>query len=158
MKELIEKIDKLEQLASELKQQIQENSQSNTDGIDWSQMPTDTLIVDDNGRVRYFALVDRGNVYAFPNGATSQTHNKPLALFKVKNPKLAKNQPWSPWFGGSCPVDPNVMVEYVIRNARKPNDQWVTEAALLRWNWVEEFSSGDIIAWRIADKQKGETE
>jgi len=152
MKGLIEKIDKLAELASELKQQLQDDSPSDT-GINWKLMPVDTLVEDKFGGTHHLSHADDDNVYVFVSGHSSYTANR--AVYQViDNPRLAKNQPWRPWFGGECPVDPNVMVDYILRDAQSSIDYVTAQAEKLWWKWWEEYKPGDIIAWRIADKQE----
>jgi len=154
MRDLIERVDRLAELVSELKQKLRDGSQPDGGYIDWAKMPTDTLVVDDNGYIRHLALVDRGGVYVFPNGATSLTHDKIAALVRVNNPKLAKGQSWSPWFGGSCPIDPGVAVNFVLRGEKYKRRTGPVPAGDLRWELGEKYQDLDIVAWRISDEQE----
>jgi len=156
MKDLIEKVDKLAELAGELKQQLRGGSQSDAGGIDWGKMPEDTLVLNELGNLRHLSHMVDGKVYVFPNGVSSMTHGWVESLVLVSNPRLAKNQPWRPWFGGKCPVDPNVAVDYLVRSAQSDMDYERARAGHLRWDWrvMESIKSRDIIAWRISDKQE----
>jgi len=163
MKDLIEKVNKLAEMASELKQQIQGEGQSDTNNgqpgadsnkINWELMPVNTLIVNDYGDIRYFAQVVEGKVYVFSHGASSMTHGGREPLSWIRIPRLAKNQPWRPWFGGECPVDPRVVVDYALRDSQSGVDYTATRAGNLQWKWGKGPSPTDIIAWRIADKQE----
>jgi hypothetical protein len=163
MRDLIRKVDKLAELVSELKQQIQEEGQSDTDNgqpgadsnkINWELMPEDTLVLNNYGDLRHFSCVADGRVYAFPDGVSSMTYGGAAPLFPISKPRLAKNQPWRPWFGGECPVDPNVRVDYILRNAQSSMDRIRKQAGDLLWGWDGGFNPNDIIAWRIADEQE----
>lgn len=54
---------------------------------------------------------------------------------------------WIIWFGGDCPVEPDILVEY-----RTCSDgQEIQPAYNLRWNWLGKPSprGGDITAYRV---------
>ena len=153
MSELAEKIRQLADLVSDIQQLVEDEKPRRY--VNWLLMPVDTLIEGEDGAIYHFAGTEGNHVYVFANGRDCATAADPSAMMRIKHPKLAKNQPWKPWFGGDCPVDPRVNVDYILRNAGKLPPLKGVKAGTLDWQWSKaQPQDGDIIAYRIADEQE----
>jgi len=57
---------------------------------------------------------------------------------------------WIEWFGGECPVEPRVEVEFKQRDGQE-------DTAPSKWlDWTHENRSYDIIAYRVIEQQERE--
>jgi hypothetical protein len=155
MKDLIKKIDRLAEMVSELKQQLQGEDEPDTSSIDWSKMPKGTLVIGENGLIYVFShAINSEEVSVYEHGRCHLTTPHPTKV--LANPQLAKGQPWKPWFGDECPVDHGVNVDYMLRSAWSDEDFHSSKAGERRWNWAATHHDTDITAWRISDKQETE--
>lgn len=117
--------------------------------IDWLKMPVDTLVeVRDEGDewyVIHFSRVHEQGYACFDNGTNSNTTNNFVCW---KHIRLITNPP-RPWFGGDCPVDPNIKIRIWMRNG----EPLVVKAG--EYNWAHGRLDGDIIAYQILGEDEG---
>jgi len=125
--------------------------------FDWSLMPIDTIVevITTDGapkKLRYVGGVSKKGIpRIYPNGISSLTHLKG-ELFNIYSPcKILafKNNPIRPWFGGECPVHPDVLVKVFLKD-----DVCIDEvqAGKCRWN-NEPYYPTDIYAYQILDQE-----
>ena len=117
--------------------------------FDWSQCPRDTVFevfVDERWVKRYFSNFRDGIARFYNSGRTSLTNNW-LDHVQEDRFRLIHNPP-RPWFGGKQPVPDETRVRYKVRVSGA--DKWLIERAVeLYWNWDDQLSDMDIIAYEI---------
>ena len=124
--------------------------------FDWSLMPVDTVVemkTDDPASLRYFAGVNKmGQLEFYASGRTSTSAgNATYAPYVPLRSDILgfKNNPILPWFGGECPVYPDVRVKMWLRDTS--GESFTDKARVFKWK--HEGCRGDIIAYQIVDQE-----
>lgn len=128
--------------------------QSKSKEIDWTKM-TGTLVSVSRDRIcwyrRYFHSVVKDGGYGryacYMNGTNIHTNQPGDPPRMWKHIRLITNHPM-PWFGGECPVCPNVLIRYWLRSGS------MGELKANRLNWSHVGSIIDIIAYQILGEQE----
>ena len=126
------------------------------ESFDWSFMPVDTVVeikINDPAPLRYFAGVDKvGQPRFYSLGRTSKSARNATydSCVHLRSDILGfKNNPVLPWFGGECPVYPDVRVKVWLRDTS--GESFTDKARVFKWK--HEGCRGDIIAYQIVDQE-----
>jgi hypothetical protein len=132
----------------ELIECLNQNYHAKPSKVDWSKMPVDTVVCTSAGDLRHFAGVfgpELMKVFAYGASSLTALPHEIISL-PIKPIKLAPNQPWRPWFGGECPVDPDIWVEVRFRS----NIIGKQMPFLARdYNWAHDQENNNIMDYRI---------
>jgi hypothetical protein len=125
---------------------------SATKQIDWAKLPVDTLVTVypcTGNDERYFSHFSNGVVHCYRNGKTSKTATSNLDVFEAEpsSVHITKNQPWTIWQGGKCPIPDGLEFECMIY--QKPGQALLSDGVAHMYLWD---SIQIIYAYRLTGK------
>lgn len=82
----------------------------------------------------------RGEWVQYPNPRFDESNNIRI---------IPDEDGWLPWYGGECPVDGEVMVEYIMVDDRFPG-----KSAAKNLRWIHNNFTGDIVKYRVVKQEK----
>jgi hypothetical protein len=125
--------------------------------VDWSKMPVDTLVTvypSTGNDERYFSSFSYGMVNFYRNGKTSKTTTSNLDVFDAEPSyvHIAKNQPWTIWQGGECPIPDGLGFEYMIHG--DPGQAIVCTESASAYLWQPKLIYAYRLTGRVLDGWK----
>jgi hypothetical protein len=118
--------------------------------IDWAKLPVDMLIrttLNGTIAIRYFSSFSSGSIHFYIDGMTSKTAAKSdIFTIDPSNVKIAQNQSWTVWLGGTCPLPDGIEFEYMIHD--EPGQVMVGKESASAYLWYPKL----IYAYRLTGK------